>query len=111
MGKRHRKRAAEKARERKGGEGKPLSEETITSRGKKTIAAGIALLVVGFFVLTLTDPEGRNWASQLSPLLILGAYAVIAVGIFLPESDAVAPDVAELAAEAKGDDVSAPPEP
>jgi len=64
-----------------------LEEEAITSRGKKTIGAGIALLVIGFFILTLTDPQGKNWASSISPLLILGGYAVVALGIFLPEPE------------------------
>lgn len=62
-----------------------LDAEAISSRGKKTIGAGVALLIIGFVVLSFTDPEGRNWASTLSPFLILGAYAVIAAGIFLPD--------------------------
>lgn len=57
----------------------------ISSLGKKVISAGVALLVLGFIVLSFTDPMGRNWASQLSPFLILGGYAVIAAGIFVPE--------------------------
>jgi len=60
-----------------------IDEERLSKRGIKTIAGGIGLLVVGFFVLTLTDPHGRNWASTVSPILILGAYAVIGFGIFL----------------------------
>ena len=60
-------------------------EDDISGRGKRVIGAGIALLVLGFCVLTRTDPGGRNWASHLSPFLILGAYAVIAAGIMLPE--------------------------
>jgi hypothetical protein len=59
--------------------------ERLSARGKKTIGGGIAVLALGFYVLTLTDPSGRNWASTLSPLLILGAYAIIAFGIFLPD--------------------------
>lgn len=62
-----------------------LEQEAITPLGKKTIGAGIIVLIAGFYILTLTDPNGRNWASLLSPLLILGAYAIIGVGIFLPE--------------------------
>lgn len=57
----------------------------LSKRGKKVIGAGIALLVVGFIVLSLTDSAGQNWASTLSPFLILGAYAVIGVGIVLPD--------------------------
>ncbi|HAH06604.1 MAG TPA: hypothetical protein DCM05_08775 [Elusimicrobia bacterium] len=60
-------------------------EEKITSKGWKIIAAGAVLLALGFFTLTFTDPMGKNWASRLSPFLILGAYAVIAAGILLPD--------------------------
>ncbi|MFA5139747.1 MAG: hypothetical protein WC728_10990 [Elusimicrobiota bacterium] len=62
-------------------------DETFSSRGKKTIGVGIGLLVLGFIVLKFTDPAGGNWASTLSPFLILGAYGVIALGIFLPDPD------------------------
>ncbi len=62
-----------------------LEKEAITPLGRKTIGGGIVVLIVGFYILTLTDPNGRNWASLLSPLLILGAYAIIGVGIFLPK--------------------------
>lgn len=64
-----------------------LEAEPLSRRGKRTIFWGILLLVAGFFLLTFTDPEGRNWASFLSPLLILGAYGVIATGIFLPDPE------------------------
>ena len=62
-----------------------VSEESISGRGKKTIGIGLGILVIGFIVLSLTDPMGRNWASTLSPFLILGGYGVIGIGIFLPE--------------------------
>ena len=70
-----------------GGESVPIEKEAISSAGWKTIGAGVLLLILGFGTLSLTDPEGRNWASALSPFLILGAYAVIALGIFLPEPE------------------------
>lgn len=63
----------------------PAAADGISSAGKKVIGAGAALLVLGFIVLSFTDPMGRNWASHLSPFLILGGYAVIAAGIFVPE--------------------------
>jgi len=59
--------------------------EEITSRGWKIIGAGVLILVLGFYILTYTDPLGKNWASKISPFLILGAYAVIAAGILLPD--------------------------
>lgn len=65
----------------------------ITSRGWKVIALGLGTLVSGFLLLTRTDPAGRNWASDLSPLLILGGYAIIAWGILLPEASEPPPSV------------------
>jgi len=66
----------------KGNNGKsPL----ISSRGWKVIGGGLAALVLGYIVLSLTDPQGKNWASQLSPLLIIGGYAAIGVGIVIKD--------------------------
>lgn len=57
----------------------------ISPLGKKIILAGIGLLVVGYFVLTKTDPAGQNLASMISPFLILGGYLAIGAGIIAPE--------------------------
>lgn len=81
MAKKHKKKAFKDAAQAPA-DGK---EEKITSKGWKVIAAGALLLALGFFLLTLTDPMGKNWASRLSPILILGAYGVIAAGILLPD--------------------------
>jgi len=55
----------------------------ISQRGKIVILCGISLLVIGFFIPTKTNPEGSNWASILSPILIISGYIVIAIGIIL----------------------------
>jgi hypothetical protein len=60
-------------------------EEGISKRGKKVIGIGIFLLAIGFLVLTKTDPQGQNFASIISPFLIIGGYVTIAVGIILPD--------------------------
>jgi len=96
MSKKHRKKELQKKAEEKGG-GLPLPSESISARGKKTIAAGVCVLVLGFIVLSLTDPQGRNWASALSPFLILGGYAVIAAGIFVPSETEAAAALPETA--------------
>ena len=57
----------------------------ISRRGWKVIGAGAACVALGFIVLTKTDPAGQNWASVISPFMILGGYAVIGIGIMLPE--------------------------
>ena len=65
---------------------KEFSEVTgISKMGKKIIFSGIGLLIIGFFILTKTDPGGQNWASIISPFLIVGGYITIAVGIIFPE--------------------------
>ena len=57
----------------------------ISKRGWKIIGIGIGTAALGFYILTFTDPAGQNWASNLSPFIILGGYAVIAIGIVFPD--------------------------
>jgi len=66
-------------------EKKSDQDQSISSKGKKVILIGIVILILGFFILTKTDPEGQNWASVLSPFLIVGGYITIAIGIILPD--------------------------
>jgi len=66
----------------------PQKLKGISRRGIRVILAGAALAALGFFILTKTDPAGQNWASKLSPFLILGGYAVVGAGILLPEKKA-----------------------
>lgn len=56
----------------------------ISKRGWLVIGLGIGVAAIGYWVLTFTDPAGRNWASNLSPFLILGGYAIIGAGIMIP---------------------------
>ena len=65
---------------------KSASPPPITKRGKRVIAAGIGLVVIGFWVLTYTDPAGQNWASTLSPFLLIAGYALVGIGIVVPEA-------------------------
>lgn len=53
----------------------------ISKRGKIIIATGIGLVIVGFLVLTETNPQGDNLASIISPFLLIGGYITIAIGI------------------------------
>jgi hypothetical protein len=59
----------------------------ISKLGRKVIFSGIAVLILGFIVLTKTDPSGQNLASMVSPFLILGGYLIIGIGIFVPDKD------------------------
>ena len=47
------------------------------------IGVGVALLIIGFVVLTFVDARAENWAGIVSPLLIVGAYIIIGVSIVL----------------------------
>jgi hypothetical protein len=60
-------------------------EDKISSLGFRVIGAGAFLVVAGFVVLWFSDPLGRNWASHLSPFLIVGGYVAIGLGIIAPE--------------------------
>lgn len=57
----------------------------ISKMGKKIIIFGIFIVIAGFYILTKTDSYGQNWASKLSPFLILGGYTIIGVGIIYPD--------------------------
>ena len=60
------------------------STEGITPLGMKVIGAGVAVIILGFFVLSRADAMGSNWAANLSPFLILGGYILVGLGIFAP---------------------------
>jgi hypothetical protein len=69
------------------------SDEYISAVGKKTMAVGVATILLGFIVLSRCDARGSNWAACLSPFLVLGGYLLVGVGIFLPEKSPTSPDV------------------
>lgn len=62
----------------------PPPSAALSPRGKTLVIAGGAVVLLGFAVLSRADALGRNWAASLSPFLILGGYAAIGVGLFLP---------------------------
>lgn len=62
----------------------PPPSEALSSRGKALLWAGGSSVLLGFAVLSRADASGRNWAASLAPFLILGGYAAIGVGLFLP---------------------------
>lgn len=59
----------------------PVALPVISKKGKIVILIGIGLVVIGFLVLTKTNPQGDNWASIVSPFLLIGGYITIALGI------------------------------
>jgi hypothetical protein len=44
---------------------------------------GVAMLVVGFWLLSMADERAANLAGRLSPFVILGGYGAIFVGLVL----------------------------
>ncbi|OGS44509.1 MAG: hypothetical protein A2539_01250 [Elusimicrobia bacterium RIFOXYD2_FULL_34_15] len=58
-----------------------IQEKMISKRGKTVISIGIGLLIIGYLILTKTNPQGDNWASIISPFLLIGGYITIAIGI------------------------------
>ncbi len=52
--------------------------------GKRLMWGGVFLALLGFWVLSWCDPLGRNWASWVSPILILGGYFLLALGLVWP---------------------------
>ncbi len=58
------------------------------TKGKKktglyVIGAALAVLVLGYYVLSLVNPDASNWAGAFAPFLIIGGYVTIAVGILI----------------------------
>jgi hypothetical protein len=62
----------------------PLPYEPLSSAGKRFAWAGGALVLAGFALLSFADPLGRNLPALISPFLLIGGYAAIGVGLFLP---------------------------
>ncbi len=56
-------------------------EQQISKTGWKIIICSVISLAIGFFLLTFTNPEGNNWASVVSPIIIILSYVFIGVGI------------------------------
>lgn len=50
---------------------------------KALFTAGLISIAVGFFLLTLVDPSGQNWASVASPFSIIGGYIAIVIALLL----------------------------
>lgn len=55
----------------------------LSKMGLKIIFSSIGLLIVGFILLKFTNPSGNNWASFVSPLIIILAYIFIGIGIMV----------------------------
>lgn len=59
----------------------PVKSPILSKRGWKVVYGGLGTVTLGFIVLCFTDPHGQNFASTLSPFLVIAGYALIAIGI------------------------------
>jgi hypothetical protein len=73
-----------------GGKKSPKSDSPrlpiVTRRGWRFIGAGAGVATAGYLLLFLADPAGKNWASAVSPAIIIAGYAIIGIGTVLPAS-------------------------
>jgi len=51
--------------------------------GLYVIGVAIAILVLGYYILTKVNADASNWAGAVSPILIIGGYILVAVGILI----------------------------
>ncbi|PKL91925.1 MAG: hypothetical protein CVV21_04020 [Candidatus Goldiibacteriota bacterium HGW-Goldbacteria-1] len=51
--------------------------------GLYVIGVALVVLVLGYYVLSLVNPDASNWAGAAAPFLIIGGYVAIAVGILI----------------------------
>lgn len=71
----------------------PPPAEALSPRGKLIAGAGGALVVAGFVLLSFADAQGRNLPALISPFLLIGGYAAIGAGLFLPPLPPVPPSL------------------
>lgn len=69
----------------------PLPSEPLSAAGQRLIWAGGALVIAGFVLLSFADALGRNLPALVSPFLLIGGYAAIGVGLFLPPAPPLPP--------------------
>jgi len=60
---------------------KPQVKKNIT--GLYIVFAALAILALGYFVLTKVNADASNWAGAVAPIMIIGGYILVAVGILV----------------------------
>lgn len=78
MGKKDRKKQRERAR---AAEPETVRYPAFSRRGWRLLFTGIGVCASGYVILSFTDPGGKNWASRVSPFVILAGYALMGAGI------------------------------
>jgi hypothetical protein len=62
-------------------ENQPKVKKNIT--GLYIVFAALAVLAIGYFILTKVNADASNWAGAVSPIMIIGGYILVAVGILV----------------------------
>ncbi len=53
------------------------------NKGLYIILGALAVLALGYFILTKVNADASNWAGAVAPILIIGGYITVAVGILV----------------------------
>lgn len=51
--------------------------------GLYIIGIAILILIAGYYTLTKVNADASNWAGVVAPILIIGGYIAIAIGILV----------------------------
>ena len=70
---------------------RPAPSDALSPLGKRLALAGGALVFCGFVLLSFADSMGRNLPALVSPFLLIGGYAAIGAGLFLPPAPPSSP--------------------
>jgi|DewCreStandDraft_4_1066084.scaffolds.fasta_scaffold23160_6 hypothetical protein len=69
--------------ENKTTDNKQVENKTKSRTGLYVIGVAIAMLILGYYVLTKVNPDASNWAGAVAPILIIGGYITVAIGILI----------------------------
>jgi len=57
--------------------------EKKNKNGLYIIGGALITLILGYFVLSKVNADASNWAGAVAPILIIGGYILVAVGILV----------------------------
>lgn len=69
--------------ENKTTDNKQVESKNKNRNGLYVIGIAIAMLILGYYVLTKVNPDASNWAGAVAPILIIGGYITVAIGILI----------------------------
>ena len=57
--------------------------KTKKKTGLYIIGGALCALAIGYFILTKVNADASNWQGAVAPILIIGGYITVAVGIMV----------------------------